>query len=451
MLDFLFMLLAFLVAITVLIAVHEFGHFWVARRLGVKVLRYSIGFGRALWRRTGTDGTEYVIAAIPLGGYVKMLDEREGPVPEGERHRAFNRQPLATRAAVVLAGPAFNFLFAIVAYWLWFILGVTGMKPVVGEVAPGTPASVLEPGSEIVAVAGEPTPIWPAVVQAVLPAVISGRSLTVTVRDSAGQTRDVVLDLSTVDPDAATGNLFKALGLTPWRPKGPPQVVQVVPGSPAQRSGFRIGDRILAVNGTAIEAPGELVDYVRSHGDSRLVIEVRRGEETLTLAVRPELRETPEGPVPRIGLATAPGAEIPDEMLATYRYSLWAGARKALTQTWDNSVFVLKVLGKIVTGTVSARNLSGPISIAQYAGQSASAGLAWYLNFLAIVSISLGVINLLPIPVLDGGHLFYYAVELVRGRPVSEAFEAVAQRVGILIIALLMGLAFYNDIARLLG
>ncbi len=451
MLDFLFMLLAFLVAITVLIAVHEFGHFWVARRLGVKVLRYSIGFGRALWRRAGADGTEYVIAAIPLGGYVKMLDEREGPVPEAERHRAFNRQPLATRAAVVLAGPAFNFLFAMVAYWLWFILGVTGVKPVVGEVVPGSPAAVLEPGSEIVAVGGEPTPIWPAVIQAVLPAVVDGRAVTLTVRDEQGDRREVVLDLTAVDPDAATGNLFKALGLTPWRPEGPPRVVQVVPGSPAERAGFRAGDRILSIDGTALRGPEDLVDYVRGHGDADLAVTVQRDGETLTIAVRPEMRQTPDGVVPRIGLATAPGAEIPDHMLATYRYSLWAGAGKALTQTWDNSVFVLKVLGKIITGTVSARNLSGPISIAQYAGQSASAGLAWYLNFLAIVSISLGVINLLPIPVLDGGHLLYYAIELVRGRPVSEAFEAVAQRVGILIIALLMGLAFYNDIARLLG
>ncbi len=451
----LFMLLAFIVAITILIAVHEFGHFWVAKRLGVKVLRYSIGFGKPLWRRTyGPDQTEYVVAAIPLGGYVKMLDEREAAVPPAERQRAFNNKPLSTRFAIVLAGPMFNFLFAVFAYWLMFVLGVTGIKPLIGEVAPDSPAAYaqLQRNQEIISVNNEPTPIWSVAIQAMLPAMLERGSVSIQVRDQNGTISERTLDLSNLDPNVAPERPFQSLGFLPWREPAPPRVMEVLSGNPAERAGFKTGDRIIAIDGIQITSPGELVDYVSARPDQQLDVLVERNEtERVHLYVVPERKHLDGKDIGRIGLMPGEGSGISEEMRVPYKYSVFSAATQAVKQTWKNSILTLKMLAKIVTGEVSVRNLSGPINIAKYAGQSASAGLPWYLNFLAIVSISLAIINLLPIPILDGGHLFYYMIEFFRGKPVSEEFEAVAQRVGIVMIALLMGLAFYNDLVRLFG
>lgn len=455
MFDVLIMVLAFLVAITLLIAVHEFGHFWVAKRLGVKVLRYSIGFGRPLWRRVyGADQTEYVIAAIPLGGYVKMLDEREGTVPEQERNRAFNNKPLATRFAVVLAGPMFNFLFAIFAYWMWFVLGVTGVKPVIGEVIPDSPAAYaqLKSNQEIVSVNDEPTPIWTVAIQAMLPALLGQGEVTLQLRDADGSESVRVLDFSDMDPNTAPERPFQSVGVLPWREPAPPRVLEVFKGTPAERAGFKVGDKVVSIDDQQINSTRELVDYVSARPEQTLWVRVERADQGfIDLEVRPDRKQVDGKDIGQIGLAPGESGGIPDDMKVHYRYPVLDAIPRSIEQTWKNSVLTLQMLYKIVIGDVSVKNLSGPINIAKYAGQSATAGLPWFLNFLAIVSISLGIINLLPIPVLDGGHLMYYVIEFFKGKPVSEEFEAAAQRVGILLIVLLMGLAFYNDLVRLFG
>ncbi|UCE89037.1 MAG: RIP metalloprotease RseP [Pseudomonadota bacterium] len=456
MLDFLFIIAAFLVAITVLIAVHEFGHFWVAKRLGVKVLRYSIGFGKPLWRRRfGPDQTEYVVAALPLGGYVKMLDEREGDVAKDELPRAFNRQSLATRFAVVSAGPAFNFLFAIIAYWLMFMIGVSGIKPVLGEVVPSSPAAAagLASGDEIVAVAGDATPIWHVAIQKLLPALIDRGQVTLSIRDGSGLETTRELNLESIDPDTPPERFLNAIGFVPWRPLAPPTVYRVLEDRPAAAAGFKDGDRILSIDGVEMRSSSDLVDYVSARPGQPLEVVVERaagGREALRVTPRRE-SDKDGREVGRIGLIPVDAGEFPEEMKADYRYSVVTGLGEGLKSTWNNSMLTLKMLGKIVIGEASLKNLSGPINIARYAGQSASAGLPWYLSFLAIVSISLGIINLLPIPILDGGHLMYYIIEFFKGSPVSEQFEAVAQRLGIVVIAMLMSLAFYNDLARIFG
>lgn len=450
-LDLAYTLVAFVVAISILIAVHEFGHFWVAKRLGVKVLRYSIGFGRPLWRRVaGPDRTEYVIAALPLGGYVKMLDEREGEVAPEERSRAFNRQPVGKRFAIVFAGPAFNFLFAILAYWMVFVVGVTGLKPVIGEVEPDSPAAVagLEAGQTIVAVNGEKTPIWDAALQAMLPGILDRGRLRLTVADPQGGEREHTLDLSGLDTGVEPSELFGELGLVPWRPPIAPVVGRVVAGSPAEAAGLQSGDRIVSVDGQPIPDWYHLVESVQQHADRALRLGIERGGERRTLQVRP--RATEDGSV-RIGIAPKQTEPVPDSKRAVYHYGPWPAVGESLRKTWEMSWLTLKMLGKIAIGEASVKNLSGPISIASYAGHSARSGPARFFDFLAIVSISLGILNLLPVPVLDGGHLMFYLVELVKGRPVSERTEAAGQRVGLALLLMLMTLAFYNDLMRLFG
>lgn len=445
-------LLAFLVAISILIAVHEFGHFWVARRLGVKVLRYSIGFGKPLWRRTlRRDGTEFVIAALPLGGYVKMLDEREGPVPPEEQHRAFNRQALWRRFAIVFAGPAFNFLFAILAYWLMFVVGVSGVKPVIGEVTPGSPAALagLQPEEEIVAVAGRPTPVWDVVIQELVSGIVDARRLPVTVRTPEGTTAEVTLDLGKVDGKLEPGELFARVGFRPWSPPIVPKVGQVVPDSPAARAGLETGDRILTADGQPIDDWRDLVEYVRARPDQAIVLRVERNGRPIALTLHTASREQDGKTIGWMGIGPA-SVSLPETMRVEYRYGPLAAVARSLDKTWRDTVLTLKMFGKILTGEASVRNLSGPINIAVYAGVSASAGFSRFMEFLAIVSLGLGIINLFPIPVLDGGHLMFYLVEMVTRRPVSEAVQEMATRIGLAILLALMLFVFYNDIARLL-
>ncbi len=446
---------AFVIAIGVLVTIHEFGHFWVARKLGVKVLRFSIGFGPPLWsKRAGADQTEYVIASVPLGGYVKMLDEHEGEVAEAERHRAFNRKSLRVRTAVVLAGPLFNFMFAVVAYWATFLMGVTGLKPQIGEVAPGSIAAQagIEVDQEIVAVAGREIRTWETAVQRLMGEAMDGRVVNVTLRDTDGQLISASLDLKRIALDDLTkGQFFETLGLQPSRPELVPIIGRVQANGPAARAGLQAGDRIVAVGGEPVRNWQRWVDMVRSHPGETLEVEVERAGAPMVLAIIPESVTSEEGAIGRIGVEVARSVTRAKDYTVTERYGLAAALGRAWMKTYDVSALTLSMLWKMVRLEISVENLSGPISIAQYAGTSAKVGASEFLQFLAIVSVSLGILNLLPIPILDGGHLIYYLIEFFKGGPVSEAAQMVGQRVGLAMLFGLMGLAFYNDVARLLG
>lgn len=455
MLDFLQIIISFIVAISILIAVHEFGHFWVARKLGVKVLRYSIGFGKPVWSKTSAvDNTEYVIASIPLGGYVKMLDEREGEVKQEERHRAFNNQSVAKRFAIVFAGPAFNFIFALFAYWLMFVIGVTGIKPIVGEITENTPAAYaqLKSGDEILSIDGKQTPIWDVAMQALLPGMIQHRSLDVEVVTEEGITTKRSIDFSNINQEVEPGIFFKIIGFYPWRPAVDAVVGQVLDNSPAEKAGLQKDDKIVAINGVTIKDWYALVDFVSARPQQQLRLTISRDDQLLEMVLVTEIANVEGKEVGRVGIiGPADAGKYPEDMKVLYMYGPLVAIGQSIENTWDNSVLMLSMLWKIVTGEVSLKNLSGPINIAVYAGQSASAGIARFLDFLAIVSISLGILNLLPIPILDGGHLMYYMIEKVKGSPVSEKTEELGQRIGIAILIMLMSLAFYNDILRLLN
>jgi regulator of sigma E protease len=449
-------ILGFVIAIGVLVAFHEFGHYWVARRLGVKVLRYSIGFGKPLlsWRG-GRDQTEYVVAAIPLGGYVKMLDEREGEVAPEELHRAFNRKPVGVRAAIVAAGPIFNFLFAIVAYWLIFVGGSQEMRPVVGEVLPATPAAAagLQRGDELVAVAGTEVRGWDQALLTLLDQGVSRSSIDVTVQTAGGQTLRRTLDLSGVQMLGDEQDFLKVLGVRPWMPHLPAVVGSVMQESPAAAAGLEPGDRVVAVDGKRVDDWRSLVEYVaaRPGEDVRLSVDgVNPREVSVTLASR----QNGEQSVGMLGVTPQvpeDAAALYQDMLREVQYGPWQALERAAVSTWTASSLTLKVMWRMIVGEASIKNLSGPLHIAQFAGDSVEMGLTAFLKFLAIVSVSLAVLNLLPVPVLDGGHLLYYAVEVVRGRPLSERAQGVGQQIGIALLFMLMAVAFYNDIARLMA
>ena len=455
--DILYSAIAFIVAIGVLVTVHEFGHFWVARRLGVKVLRFSVGFGRALWsRRYGEDGTEYVIAAIPLGGYVKMLDESEGEVAEHERHRAFNLQPLPTRVAVVVAGPAFNFLFAILAYWCMYMIGVEGLRPMVAEVAPGSVAerAGFQAGDEVRSVRGDRVATWQSAVQSILAASLDEGPAVIEVVDASGRHRERIVDLGAVALDDLTrGRVFDRLGLEPDRPVVPAVIGWLEPGRPAERDGLRAGDRVVRAGGEAVAGWSDWVHVVRDHPGETLLVVVERDGAELAIRLTPDVEQAADGTrFGRIGAgARAPEERLIERFYVTERDDPWSALVRGIAKTGEISWLTLRMLWKMLLLEVSLENLSGPIGIAEYAGASAQFGLARFLEFLGLVSVSLGILNLLPIPLLDGGHLLYYAVEFVRGRPVSEASRFAAQRLGIALLVGLMGLALYNDLARLLG
>ncbi|MCM8855868.1 MAG: sigma E protease regulator RseP [Candidatus Thiodiazotropha sp.] len=450
----LFTILSFIVALAILITVHEYGHFWVARKLGVKVLRFSIGFGRALWKRTSeVDGTEYVIAAIPLGGYVKMLDEREAPVDPEEQQRAFNRQPLGVRSAIVVAGPLFNFLFAILAFWLIFVTGDTGLKPLVGKVESGSIAEQAGfiPGDEILSVANQSTPTWESVVYILLSEALDSTSLSIQVRDKAGDEQHYQLQSLGLSDLSEDGRLLQNLGLTPDRPILPPVIGDVLVGEPAEEAGLRPGDRIISVDGSAVDNWNDWVSYVRERPSVALNLEVDRDGETIPMVITPATIESEGETIGRIGASVTVPDNLMDDYRAVIKYGPVEAIGQSVTKTWDLSLLMLRMLGKMVIGEVSVKNLSGPISIADSAGKSASYGVSYFLKFLAVVSVSLGVLNLLPIPVLDGGHLFFFLIEAIQGKPLSERFMEQGQKIGLLILLGVMGLAFYIDLNRFLG
>jgi regulator of sigma E protease len=447
-----------MVALGLLITFHEFGHFWVARRTGVRVLKFSIGFGKALWSRTGQDGTKYVIAAIPLGGYVKMLDEREGAVDPQELDQAFNRKSVWIRIAIVIAGPAFNLIFTLLAFWLMFLVGMPESRPVIGEVTGIAAEAGLKPGDRIVSLNDETTETWVHAHLGLVVHALDRDNVTLVVERPDTSTRPLQLDLSQLGSDFREEKTLEAIGITPWRLKVPAIVGEVSPESPASRAGFKPGDRIVRVASDDVADWAWVGALIQKNGsaDKPLIVAVERAGGILELEVRPE--KTSTGALSSrliLGVTNKPAdATLQAQASRAYflhKYGLIDGFRAAGSEMFRLTRSTLGLLGRMLTGTASTRNLSGPISIAQFANDSANAGLSRFLFFLGAISLSLGILNLLPIPVLDGGHLFYYLIELVKGSPVSDQIQAKGQYIGLMALLGLMGLAFFNDILRLVG
>lgn len=439
--DLLQTILALIVTLGVLVTIHEAGHFLVARALGVRVLRFSVGLGPPIAGRRGRDGTEYVIAALPLGGYVRMLDSREGNVPPEQAHAAFDAKPPGTRIAIALAGPAANFLLAVVVYWLVFVTGVSGFAPLLGEVAQDSPAgrAGIEPGSEIVRVEGEPTPTWQAVNTVLIGRLGESGSIEITTRLPGGDATSVhELSIERWLAGEDAPDPLRALGL---EPAFLPVIGEVVADSPAEAAGLRVGDRIVAVNGEPVESWTQWVEAVQGAPGEPLELRVDHAGRTRSVTLVPARREGADG--------GEQGFAGTGAMYRVVRAGPLEAVPQALGETWQKTVLTLELIRKMLTGLVSTRNLSGPITIATVAGDSAASGLESFLGFLALLSVSLGVLNLLPIPVLDGGHVLFYVVELVRGKPVPERVQAWGLQIGLFIVAGLMLLAFYNDLTRL--
>ena len=444
-------LLAFIVAISILVAVHEYGHYIVGRWTGMKVLRFSIGFGKPLWTRIGAgeDRTEYCISAIPLGGYVRFLDGREGPVDARDEGRAFNQRPIPARIVVLLAGPLFNFLFAILAYWALFVYGVPTLRPAIGDVEPGTYAADagLAFGDRIIAVGDAATPDWESALVAMLDGIIADGRVVLRVEDEDGGQRSAMID---VGGDAARltepGMLFDGLGFKPWQP--PAVVGEVASGGAAEAAGVRTDDRIVQIDGEVIASFSDLRTVVSARPDMAVVITVERGTDILQLDV---VIGSDNRDGQRVGLLGVGAAANTADYFYLRKFGPLDSIAPATARMWTSTMFTLRMLGRMLTGDVSIKNISGPINIAQFAGASAQAGISNFLGFLAIVSISLGVLNLLPVPVLDGGQIVYQLVEWLKGSPMSERAQLAGQQVGIFALVLLMSFAFYNDIARILG
>jgi len=446
-------LLAFAVAIGVLVLFHELGHYVVARLFDVKVLRFSIGFGKVLYtRRFGNGETEWAISAVPLGGYVKMLDEREGEVAPNELPRAFNRKPVLQRMAIVVAGPVSNLVLAVALYFVVFIYGVPGIKPILGGVAPNTPAASagLQSKQTILSIDGEQTPSWQEVRWVLLDLVLQKKAAKLELQTTDGEHVFRTLEVSSLTPADLDGDFLMKLGLHPYQPPVYAVIGKLVEGGVAQRAGMHVNDRVRRVNGQDIELWRDWVNVVRSHPGERLDVEIERNGAPLKLSLTPEAAEEGGKTIGRIGAAAFIDKAAFEAMLTEVRYPPLAALTESLRKTWETAIVSLKMMGKMVVGEVSLKNLSGPITIADYAGQSAQLGLGAYVGFLALISISLGVLNLLPIPLLDGGHLLYYSVELVKGSPVPEGLWEAGQKIGIALLVTMMAFALYNDISRLI-
>ncbi len=444
----------FILAIGILVTVHEFGHFWVARKLGIRVLRFSVGFGKPLftWRRKNDD-TEYVLAAIPLGGYVKMLDEREAEVPEADAKYAFNRQPLWVRTAVVLAGPVFNLIFAVLLFWVVLVMGESGLRPIVGEVSAGSPAAIVgfSPGEEILRINGKPTPTWTQMLYQFASSAAGGDEIVIETRDRDERLHKRVLAFDAIGDMAEVKNPLSALGVKPELPRIPPVLGKILPGQPAQKAGLQPGDLILEADGNSMDNWMQWVNYVREKPLVPMQLQIQRNGQLLELELIPEAIETEGKTIGRIGAANKSDPELWAQYRVQYSMGPVEALPAAVVRTWDFSVLTLKVMWRILSGQASLKNLGGPITIANAAGNAVDAGLVYFLKLLAIISISLGVFNLLPIPVLDGGHLLYFLFEAVTGKPPSEQIMLWGQQVGLALLLSLMVLVFYQDIARLGG
>jgi len=454
--SFLLSVVAFIIAIGVLVTIHEYGHYWVAKKMGVKVLRFSIGFGKPLWKKVaGPDKTEYVLAAIPLGGYVKMLDEREGDVAASELDRAFNRKSVWARIAIVIAGPLANLILAVLVYWLIFIVGITGIAPIVGDPIKDSPAAMAGFQSEdrIVEVNGKATPTWNTVYVGLLDGIVSGGGevdITVDTAGGAQASRKLVLAKELLNQE---GDVVGSIGLNRWWPDVDPVIGGLVPGGAAEGAGLQVGDTVVSSDGASVGTWRELVDIIRASADKTLNLVVLRDNSEIDLQLTPALRETPEGDIGFIGARETQSQAVIDEKLRTVeRYTPLTALGMGFSRTMEMISVSVKMIGKLLTGQASLKNtVSGPISIAQFAGQSVSVGIDHYLSFIALVSISLGIFNLFPVPMLDGGHLLYYAIEVVTGKPVSDRIQIFGQQIGIALLGTLMIFVFYQDILRLVG
>jgi regulator of sigma E protease len=458
------MALTFLLTMSILVTVHEYGHYQVAKWCGVKILKFSIGFGKPLWVKPfGKDKTEFVIAAIPLGGYVKMLDERElaaestlespqAAYDEVELTRAFNRQPVFKRIAIVLAGPMANLLLAIGLYWILFMMGIVGMKPVLGQVIAKSPAAAASftYGETIQKINGKKVASWQEVSWILLNESLKNSSVEVETLSNNHEIHIRQLDLSNIDQEAATKDILTASGLTVNQPDFPAKIGEVTKNSIADLAGLKTNDLVLSVNKTKVNIWEDFVQIVRAHPNKTLEIEVLRNSNVLNFAIKPEQFTANGKTFGRIGVSFKMNQAEQDQLFVTTHYNMPVAFIKATEKTWDISVFTLKMLGKMLTGQTSLKGVSGPLTIATYAGQSVQMGLNVFIGFLALISISIGVLNLLPIPVLDGGHLMYYIVEIFTGKPTSNLALNIGQRIGFFLLGCMMILAFYNDINRLI-
>lgn len=452
--NFFFYLLAFAVVLGVLIVVHEFGHYLVARWAGVKVLRFSVGFGRALWsKQIGADATEWAVGIFPLGGYVKMLDEREGDVAPEELHRSFNRQPVLARMAIVAAGPLANFLLAIFIYWGVFWHGSEELKPILGTPVAASAAAVagVENGERVVKVAGETVETWQDMRWVLLRRAVEQDSIDLEVINARNEIAIRRLDVSSARQSGWEGDAIEKLGIGFYRPKIRPLLEKISPDSAAAIAGLRPGDEVFAINEKTIDSWSDVVQTVRQSPGKHLDFDILRDGRHVSVEITPATVEEGGREIGRIGASVGDTGRSRSEMMTMVRYGPVAALGKAVWETWDKSVFSLVMIGKMITGEVSWRNISGPVTIADYAGQSARLGLDYYLKFLALVSISLGVLNLLPIPILDGGHLLYYVVEIIKRGPLSERAMEIGQQIGLALLLMLMAFSFYNDINRLIS
>ena len=456
--NFVWYLIWFVVAVGLLVTVHEFGHFWVARRLGFKVLRFSIGFGRPLLTRVaGADRVEYVVAAVPLGGYVKLLDEREGPVEPRDLPRSFTHRPPWQRILVLLAGPLFNILFAVLVLWvmLW-VNGVTEVRAKVGDVTTGSIAARagLRSGDEIRAINGAAVTGQRDVVFDLLDAMSGRGQALLTVRGNAGETRQA--NLSVEDPNerrrlTEPAELFRGLGFQFWTPPVPPVLGPVTPDGPAARAGLAAGDRIVAIDSVPVNDFRQIVDYISARPGERVNIDYRRGGATHSVQVTVASEEAAGRRIGRIRVQQPAGVTYPPDMLLHTDLAAGAALARAADEAWNMTTLQARLFWRMVLGRVSLKNLSGPLSIAEFAGDSAEAGVASFMSFLVLISLSLGFLNLLPIPILDGGQILFQLVEWLKGSPLSDRAQALGQQVGIALLIVLMGVALYNDIARQFG
>lgn len=444
-------LLYFILAISILVVIHEYGHFWVARRCGVQVKRFSVGFGKPLFSIKDKHGTEFAVAPIPMGGYVSMLDEREGPVPEHLQHQAFNNKSPWARIAIASAGPLANFLFAIAAYWLLFVVGVSGLAPVVGSVQEGSLAQQvqLQAGDEIVAVGDKATHTWEDVSWQLIGYIGESTSIPIRFKSETGGEYQAELNVEHWLADEEMPHPLMALGIEPRTLPIPAVIGQLAEDGVARAAGLQSGDQVLAVNQQPIADWYELVKTIQAAPEQALVFTVQRATQELDIAITPAARATADGQTQGFIGAGVQVPEYPADWVRTRNVNAWEALQLGVVKTWDTTYFTLASMWKMLAGQLSVKNLSGPVSIAKVAGASAAGGFESFIGFLALLSVSLGVLNLLPIPVLDGGHIVFCMAEIIKGKPLSEKTQMFAVRIGMFLLLGLMLVAFYNDLSRL--
>ena len=440
---------AFIIALGIFVAVHEWGHYYVARLCGVYVKRFSIGFGKPIWSKVDKHGTEFALAAIPLGGYVRMLDERVDEVPPELASQAFNNKSVGKRMAIIAAGPGVNFIFAAIALYVMFLIGISTIKPVIGEVSPDSIAAKagLAGNMEIIAVGSRETPDWEAV-NLELMSYIGQQSMPVTVVSQSDSARQRVLDIAGWNFDPDSESPLRSLGISPFRPGATLTVAYVAEQTAASQAGLQQNDEIVALDGQPVTAWEDLVAQIKNRPGEQVEIRVNRAGQTYDLSATIGRRDTPEGQDGYLGVS--PFAEPwPEGYVFTHQYGLLEAVGKAVDKTWRLMTLSVEMIGKLITGDVSVKNLSGPIAIAQGAGNSAGYGLVYFLSFLALISVNLGIVNLLPLPMLDGGHLMYFTIEWITGRPVPEEVQEWGFRIGAMLLFTIMSIAIFNDITRL--